>query len=140
MGMGMAMGMEGNPYAVYEEIDKMPADPKSLLDQMYGHEALKSIAQLIRLDVWIDDARTALREKRNDAKAFAAIEAQLKELLSEEYDALLARQRKDAERLRKRLAQLQADLERRAGAKDRVVEVQLGKLVLEAQGLLDTER
>lgn len=148
---GMGMGMGGGemaemggvrmaPFPLYGEIDQLPADPKSLLDQTYGHEALKSIAHLIRLDVWIDDARTALREKRNDAKAFAAVETQLKELLSEEYDALLAKQRADAELLRKRLAKLQVDLERRAGAKDRVVEVQLGKLVLEAQGLLDTER
>jgi hypothetical protein len=99
-----------------------------------------NIAQLVRLDIWIEDARRALREKRDDTKVFSTVESQLKTLLGEEYDAMLAKQRGDAERLRKRLAQLQADLERRASAKDRVVEVQLGKLVLEAQGLLDAQR
>lgn len=108
--------------------------------QKVTEEERANIAQLIRLDVWIEDARSALSVRRNDSKAFAVAESHLKKLLSEEYDALLTKQRSDVELLHKRLAKLQADLERRAEAKDRVVEVQLGKLVLEAQGLLDTER
>lgn len=144
-GMGM-MGMSGEPH-----MQPLEDSPLFLTARESGRKSaedageqrrreLANIAQLVRLDIWIRDAQTLLQARRNDAGKFAAAEQHLKTLLAEEYDAQLAKQRSDVARLRAKLEQLQADLDRRAQAKERVVAVQLGQLVLEAQGLLGEER
>lgn len=94
----------------------------------------------MRLDIWIEDARQLLRATATEAEKFTVVEKHLKTLLTEEYDAQLIKQRGDVARLSEKLKQLQEELERRGQAKARVVEVQLGKLVLEAQGLIGNER
>lgn len=97
---------------------------------------LKNVVELVRLDCWIEEELEALRASAKDADKSKSIEDSLKELLSQEYEVQLSKQRDDIERLAEKLKTLQAELTRRASAKDRVVDVQLGQLVLEAQGLI----
>ena len=64
------------------------------------------------------------------------MEDYLKQLLTEEYETQLARQSIEVETIERRIAELKDEIARRRAAKDRVIDVQLGRIVLEAQGLL----
>lgn len=57
--------------------------------------------------------------------------------LADHYDEMIVRRRKDLERLKKSLAQLETDLGRREAAKERVVKLQLQSAILASEGLLD---
>ncbi|QEG41696.1 hypothetical protein [Roseimaritima ulvae] len=57
--------------------------------------------------------------------------------LQNRYDEMIAGRKQDLERLKKRLQQLENDLQRREAAKDRVVELQMQSAILAAEGLLD---
>ncbi len=57
--------------------------------------------------------------------------------LEDHYDEMIARRKKDLERLKKSLSQLETDLTRREAAKDRVVKLQMQSAILASEGLLD---
>ncbi|MCC7339150.1 MAG: hypothetical protein IT422_28995 [Pirellulaceae bacterium] len=63
-------------------------------------------------------------------------EQQLQQILAEAYDTQIERHELEVKLVEARVAQLRVELVRRREAKPRVVEVQLGRIVLEAQGLL----
>lgn len=134
-GMGM-MGSEAPlRLTLIQDADWLvKALPKTKMAQHSPTELL-AVAQLVRLDIWIEDTQKALRSNGSDAES-TAIESELRKLLTEEYEQQLAKQTEDIARLRQRLEYLQSELERRAKAKNRVIDVQLGKMVLESQGLL----
>lgn len=142
MDMDMYGGMGGMAMIALEDAKDLPAGlgQNEAATGKLSSEECTNIAQLIRLDIWIEDARQLLRRTAGDADEFKAPEDHLKSLLTEEYDAQLLKQRGYVARLSDKLKRLQEELERRAQAKTRVVDVQLGKLVLEAQGLMSDER
>jgi hypothetical protein len=61
----------------------------------------------------------------------------LKEVLRENYASKLARQELQIEQLRTRISELQADIDRRRQAVDRVADLELARIVLSAQGLIE---
>lgn len=100
-------------------------------------ETAALVANFIRLHVWKQDAIRDLKSSDRSAEQMVATEKLLRELLSEDYDSQLARQQLELTRLQQRLKNVENEIGRRRQAKERVVEVQLGKLVLESQGILD---
>ena len=96
----------------------------------------KLIKDTISLKIWKEDAINTLKAEEGKGEQAAASEKLLKAVLSEEYDAQLARQQFELARLQERLKRIQEEFTRRQQAKDRVIDVQLGKIILEAQGIL----
>ncbi len=96
----------------------------------------KLITDTISLKIWKEDAIKTLKAEEGKGEQAAASEKLLKAVLSEEYDAQLARQQFELARLQERLKRIQEEFTRRQQAKDRVIDVQLGKIILEAQGIL----
>ena len=142
MGMGMDMGMEGDPSApmhigTYHRL----ADLAKQADGPDVHltpEEFQIVSQMCRLKIWKADAVRAIQveEHASEAALMAEKEQHLKQLLSEEFDVQLARQEYEVRTIEQRTAALKQEIERRRQAKERVIDVQLGRIVLEAQGLL----
>ncbi len=139
MGGGMGMGGMAGPVKVVlvplEEC-RIPVSGRSASESPFTVAQLKNLADLVRVDCWIEEELATLRSVRQDADKFKTSEGRLKDLLSKEYELQLGKQREDIERLNEKLKALQGELTRRASAQDRVVDVQLGQLILEAQGLI----
>lgn len=136
---GMGMGeMSMGPLVItpLEETNIAKRGPANVQPQ-FSTSQLKNLAELVRVDCWIEEELETLRAaRRGNAAKFAGAESSLKELLSQEYRLQLDKQREDIQRLSEKLKALEGELARRASAQERVVDVQLGQLVLEAQGLL----
>jgi len=105
-----------------------------------SHSEFKLVTDIICQTIWKADVVNALFASKGQGESAKENESFLKQLLAEQYDTQLARQEMEAESIKRRLEQLQDELKRRKLAKDRVVEVQLGRLILDAQGLLNNER
>ncbi len=91
------------------------------------------VANTIMQKIWKADAVKQLNAEQGNA---AETESSLKQLLTEEYDTQLARQEIEIESIQQRITKLKDEITRRRAAKERVIDVQLGRIVLEAQGLL----
>ena len=103
-------------------------------------DEIKVVSDILCQSIWKGDAVKALFESKGQGELASENEKLLKQLLNEQYDTQLARQEMEAESIKQRLDQLLDELKRRKLAKDRVVDVQLGRLMLDAQGLLNNER
>ena len=131
-------GSQGN-YVRLESLtgarpSKAKADKKA--PPLWSPAAAKLIKDTICLKIWKEDAIKTLRNEEGKGEQAAASEKLLKEVLSEEYDTQLERQHFELVRLEERLKRIQDEFTRRKQAKDRVIDVQLGKIILEAQGIL----
>jgi hypothetical protein len=131
-------GSQGN-YVRLESLSgarpsKAKADKKA--PPLWSPGAAKLIKDTICLMIWKEDAIKTLKNEEGKGEQAAASEKLLKEVLSEEYDTQLERQRFELVRLEERLKRIQDEFTRRKQAKDRVIDVQLGKIILEAQGIL----
>ena len=145
MGMeGMGEGMGSRPSYVLghltplEGIAEFNAKRKqsNKAQSPWTKETAALVANFIRLHVWKQDAIRDLKSNDRSTEQMVATENLLRELLSEDYDGQLARQQLELIRLQQRLKNVENEIGRRRQAKERVVEVQLGKLVLESQGIL----
>ncbi len=94
------------------------------------------VSDTIRQSLWKEEAIKAINLNKSNSDKLAKLEEELKEILLAEYDTQLLRQNVEVERIEQRVVQLKQELARRRDAKERVVDVQLGRIVLEAQGLL----
>ena len=103
---------------------------------LWSPAAAKLIKETISLKIWKEDAIKTLKAEEGKGEQAVASEKLLKDLLSEEYDTQLERQHFELVRLEERLKRIQDEFTRRKQAKDRVIDVQLGKIILEAQGIL----
>lgn len=103
---------------------------------LWSPAAAKLIKDTISLKIWKEDAIKTLKAEEGQGEQAVSSEKLLKELLSEEYDTQLERQHFELVRLEERLKRIQDEFIRRKQAKDRVIDVQLGKIILEAQGIL----
>lgn len=97
---------------------------------------LRLVTDVVKQTVWKESAVTELNKAGITPSQLAAIEKRLKSILTEEYETQLARQGLEITSIERRISALRDELARRRAAKERVVDVKLGKLVLEAQGLL----
>ena len=131
-------GPQGN----YVRLEALPAarSSKSKTEKkaspVWSPATAKLIKDTISLKIWKDDAIKTLQAEEGKGEQAAASEKLLKAVLSEEYDAQLARQQFELARLQERLKRIQEEFTRRQQAKDRVIDVQLGKIILEAQGII----
>ena len=147
MGMGMSSGPSQMQPLASLGIIKAKATATANLRQGPGGVTpvlsppeIKLVTDIICQTIWKTDAVQALFASKGQGDSAKENETFLKQLLAEQYDTQLARQEMEAESIKRRLEQLQDELKRRKLAKDRVVEVQLGRLILDAQGLLNNER
>ncbi len=147
-GMGM-MGMSSGPSQMqpFASLGIVKAKAPAKLRQGPGgatpalaQSEIKLVTDIICQTIWKADMVKALFASKGQGDSAKENETFLKQLLAEQYDTQLARQEMEAESIKRRLDQLQEELKRRKLAKDRVVEVQLGRLILDAQGLLNNER
>jgi hypothetical protein len=133
------LAQQGKNYVRLESLtgprpSKAKADKKA--PPLWSPAAAKLIKDTICLKIWKEDAIKTLKNEEGRGEQAAASEKLLKEVLSEEYDTQLERQHFELVRLQERLKRIQDEFTRRKQAKDRVIDVQLGKIILEAQGIL----
>ena len=103
-------------------------------------QEIKLVTDIICQTIWKADVIKVLFDSKGQGESAAENEKFLKLLLADQYDTQLARQEMEAESIKRRLELLVDELKRRGLAKDRVVDVQLGRLILDAQGLLNNDR
>jgi hypothetical protein len=144
-GMGMSSGpSQMQPFASLGIVKaKVPANLRqgpSGATPILSQSEIKLVTDIICQTIWKADVVKALFASKGQGDSAKENEALLKQILAEQYDTQLARQEMEAESIKRRLEQLQEELKRRKLAKDRVVEVQLGRIILDAQGLLNNER
>ncbi len=100
-------------------------------------DELDIVVDMIQESVWKEELVDAIRTPGLPDAAVTARETQLRKILTSQYDTQLRRQEHEVRQIESRVAALRNELQRRKAAKDRVVDVKLGRIVLEAQGLLD---
>lgn len=138
-GMGMSMmGMPSGPSRM-KPLASL-GTPKTKASARLSQSEIKLVTDIICQAIWKADVVKALFASKGQGESASENEKFLKQLLAEQYDTQLARQEMEAESIKRRLDQLLDELKRRKLAKDRVVEVQLGRLILDAQGLLNNDR
>lgn len=122
----------------YQQFDQLEASLATLTSgkPSYSPGELDIVAKTIRQSVWKEAAIKVLNDQDSTAERLAETEQQLKTILGREYDTQLARQELEIDAIEKRISSLRAEVSRRRQAKDRVVDVKVGRIVLEAQGLL----
>lgn len=139
-GMGDMMGGMGGPAGppTYVPLDSLVG--KNLGTKKKPERLAKAevaiVSDVIKQLLWKEDALRELRANSQSAETIKEIEPVLKAILSEQYTTQLARQRMEVQLIEAKVKKLKAELARREAAKDRVVEIQTGRMVLEAQGLL----
>ena len=135
---GMGMGMPSGPSRM--KLFASLGTPKTKASARLSQTEIKLVSDIICQTIWKADVVKALFATKGQGESASENERSLKQLLAEQYDTQLARQEMEAESIKRRLEQLLDELKRRKLAKDRVVEVQLGRLILDAQGLLNHDR
>jgi hypothetical protein len=96
----------------------------------------KLVENAIRLQIWKKDSIAEFKATGGQGDQATEAEQLLKAILTEEYEGQIKRQEFQLARLKSQLAKIQEEITRRQGAKDRVIDVQLGKILLEAQGII----
>ncbi len=146
-GMGMSMPSGPSQMQPFASLGIIKAKAPANLRQGAGGATpvlsppeIKLVTDIICQTIWKADVVKALFASKGQGELAKENEVFLKQLLAEQYDTQLARQELEAESIKRRLEQLLDELKRRKLAKDRVVEVQLSRLILDAQGLLNNER
>ncbi len=131
-GAGMMGGMANVPRLVrLSSLVGEPTDPTEKIHLSQAEFAI--VSQTILQKIWKADAVKKLNaDKGNSPEA----EQFLKQLLTEEYETQLARQEIEVAAIQQQVTELKDEIVRRRTAKDRVIDVQLGQIVLESQGLL----
>ena len=114
--------------------------PKTKASARLSQSEIKLVTDIICQTIWKADVVKALFASKGQGESATEHEKLLKQLLAKQYDTQLARQEMEAESIKRRLELLVDELKRRRLAKDRVVDVQLGRLILDAQGLLNNDR
>ncbi|MFN3194177.1 MAG: hypothetical protein ACE361_26950 [Aureliella sp.] len=95
------------------------------------------VCRLIEGELRREDILRLLKENSDDVAKVDELEADLKKVIRSQYQTGLAKQKYEIELVEKELEVLKKEVARREAALERVVEVQAGKLVLEAQGLIE---
>lgn len=137
------MGGEGglgalNTYA-YESFRPDVADQQHRIGTLDQPRQLL-LNDLILQAIWRSEAVRYLQYTDGRGAMAKQAEQVLKEVLRENYDSQIKRQELHIDRLQERIAKLRNELERRRSAADRIVELELAKIVLSAQGLIETDR
>ena len=139
MGAGMGMGgMDGGYGGVpllgdLQELNEQ-TKPKS---KSLSQTELELVKSIVSQQVWRDTLIDEIKSKSKDEEFIASAEPKLIGLLKEQYKTQLDRQKMEIQRIESKVAKLKSELARREAAADRVIQVQAGRIVLQAQGLLN---
>ncbi len=144
-GMGDMIGMESETPALQlkllsEEENFAPAYANGQPAAALTLQERETIAHLIELDVWIANSIGTIRNVADDAMKYKKAQEDLKSLLQDDYDTQLKKQQADIDRMAEKLKKLQEEVAKRTAARDRVIDIQMGKVLLEAEGLLKNDR
>ena len=126
--MGMSMDME-------MEMDDMMDDMGMGGMGMGATSPTRSIKEA-KFRSGLQRAIAALSKSKSDDEK-AVLRGHVRDAFEKRYDETMASRKKDIDRLRKSIARLESDLQRRVAAKDRVIQLQLQSVQLAAEGLLD---
>ena len=96
-------------------------------------DELQIVEKTIKLEIWIGDT---IRQLQRERGASTQTQQRLQQLMTEAFQNQLARQELEVETILTRASQLKQEISRRRDAEQRVVDVQVERMVLEAQGLL----
>lgn len=135
--MGGGMGGFGGMGAMYGDGDMgmgMEMDMGGGMDMGMGMEAAPASEDVFRFRLKSAIKRIGAAKSEQEK---ATLMQYTEKGLADHYDEMIVRRRKDLERLKKSLAQLETDLGRREAAKERVVKLQLQSAILASEGLLD---
>ncbi|GAB5402262.1 MAG: hypothetical protein Aurels2KO_04930 [Aureliella sp.] len=100
-------------------------------------EELDIVVDMIKESIQKEELIDTIQTPGLSDEAVASREKRLREVLTAQYDTQLRRQEHEVRQIESRVATLRKELQRRKAARDRVVDVKLGRIVLEAQGLLN---
>ena len=95
------------------------------------------LQELITQAVLREEAVSVIEVEKGQGKRSEQAEQLLKEVLRENYASRLAQQELQIDKLKEQIANLQANIDRRRQAIDRVADLELARIVLTAQGLID---
>lgn len=138
MGMGggmMGMGGGGSGLPLLGELQEINQQAK-LTSVGLSDTELKLVTAIVSQQVWKDTLLDAIKEKSNDEQFIASAEPRLIELLKEQYTTQLQRQKMEIQKIEAKVEKLKSELARREAAAERVIQVQAGRIILQAQGLL----
>ncbi len=128
MDEGMAMSMGGMSAMSMEATDMA-------MGAMGGSSSIPE-SELFRARMKIAIKR--MRDAKTDAEK-SQLMSFTETALQTRYDQMIEKRKTEITQLKASIAKLEADLERRAAAKDRVVKLQMQSAVLAAEGLLDLD-
>ena len=136
-GMGFGIGGGANA-AIWKLVDMESIETApELFPFRLAPEELRVLIDSIQVDFGLRLAIEKINTPDFPEAELPALQTEIKALLTTEYETGLVRQAMEVERIERRVGELKRELERRAAAKERVVDVKLGRIVLEAQGLLE---
>ncbi len=118
---------------LFDQFEASIREASSKGDKVRADE-LTLISQMIRQSIWKESAIQRITSAKGTPPKGS--EELLGAILGEEYDTQIARQEFEIAGIESRVKQLRAEVGKRKAAKQRVVDVKLGRIVLEAQGLL----
>ena len=130
-----------NPFQTPVTLDDMDGMDMGSMSMSMGdmsdpHGAPAAPTAEVVFNVRLQRAIEILKSSK-DAGKKKALQGFIKDAFSQRYDQMMSVRNQDITRLRKRLATLEADHQRRVAAKERVVQLQLQSVQLAAEGLLD---
>ncbi|WP_145077436.1 hypothetical protein [Aureliella helgolandensis] len=133
MGSAMESRAQYVPLELAEKLTNAGGKPLTLQP---SSEELNLVADMLRQRTWRAEVLEQIQSKILTGPKLEGAEESLKEIMSEEYDTQLARQEFEITAIEQSAQALRHELKRRRDAKQRVIDVQWGRIVLEAQGLL----
>lgn len=139
-GAGAGMGESQAYLPKYVDLKTLSEEKtgrRTLNTQRLQSEEYSIIAATMRQLVWKADVIQAIHRDMAKPDQLVKLEKKLRQLLSDQYETQLERQALEVQRIERKVNQLKEEMARRRNAKARVVDVQLGRIVLEAQGLLE---
>jgi len=113
---------------------RLKTNLKQLKLKLIQQEEILIVAEMIRSRLWLSEVRDEVKKQAPGVQP--KLEESLRQVLTHEYQTGLARQEFQVKQIQNRVKVLSGEIARRRQAQQRVVDVKLGQIVLEAQGLL----
>ncbi|MEM7474333.1 MAG: hypothetical protein AAF483_05015 [Planctomycetota bacterium] len=136
-GMGM-VGRDESYQTVYVRLEQFANKAKDIPTAfVMSKKEVQAVSEFIKLKVWRNKLVQRIEGNSKDPSFIEDAEPKLKQLLAEQYTNKLDLQELEVAAIESKVKQLREEIARRQSAKQKVVDVQAGRIILEAQGLLD---
>lgn len=113
---------------------RLKTNLKQLKLKPIEQEEMLIVTEMIRSQLWLSEVRDEVKQQAPGVQP--QLEESLRRVLTHEYQTGLARQEFQVKQIQARVKALSGEIARRRQAQQRVIDVKLGQIVLEAQGLL----